>query len=115
MEPAPSPGNAGARGPLLRVTNLVLPGYLLAAVLFTWPLARTFTSAIPSSRVAFDPPMQAFLLGWDSHALLTHPLAVFNAPIFHPEPNTLAYMDHLLGETFLSLPVLAIGRSIPAA
>jgi len=59
--------------------------------------------------------MQAFLLGWDWRALHTGPLAVFNAPIFHPEPNTLTYMDHLLGETFLSSPVLAIFRSIPAA
>src|SRR6266446_428436 len=115
MEPGPTPGNSGARGPRLRVTNLVLPGYLLAAVLFTWPLAANFTSAIPSSRVAFDPPMQAFLLGWDWHALLAHPLAVFNAPIFHPEPNTLTYMDHLLGETFLASPVLAMFRSIAAA
>ena len=96
-------------------TGLVLPSYLLAAILFTWPVARQFTSAIPSSRVALDPCLQAFILGWDWHALATLPHGLFNVPIFFPEPNALTYMDHLLGETILAAPILAISRSIPAA
>jgi len=59
--------------------------------------------------------MQAFVLGWDWHALLTRPLQVFQAPIFYPEPNTLTYMDHLLGEAFLAAPILAAFHSVAAA
>ena len=59
--------------------------------------------------------MQAFLLGWDWHALLTGPLQVFHAPMFYPEPNTLTYMDHLLGETLLAAPILAAWHSTAAA
>ena len=96
-------------------TGLVLPSYLLAAILFTWPLVRHFASAIPSSRFTFDPCMQAFILGWDWHSLIKRPLGLFNAPIFFPEPNTLTYMDHMLGETLTAAPVLAVSRSAAGA
>lgn len=99
----------------LRETQLVLPLYILASVAFTWPLALAFSRAIPSGRVAFDPCMQAFILGWDWHSIRSNLLGVFHAPIFYPEPNTLTYMDHLLGETLATLPVLALTGSIAAA
>ena len=35
-------------------------------------------------------------MSWDVHALLTHPLQLFNAPIFWPRSLTLAYSDLLL-------------------
>jgi hypothetical protein len=76
-----------------------------------------FTTAIPSSRVAFDPAMQAFLLGWDWRSLTSGGSAirrVFDLPIFHPEPRALTYMDHMLGETLLAAPVLAATGSVAA-
>ncbi|HEY2923929.1 MAG TPA: hypothetical protein VGJ98_03060 [Candidatus Eisenbacteria bacterium] len=114
MRPGPSPGHVAAKGPPW-ATYLVLPSYLIATVLFTWPLILNVTSAIPFGHGASDSLIQAFLLGWDWHAITTHPLGVFNAPIFFPEPNTLTYMDHLLGETLLAAPILAMTRSIPTA
>ncbi len=35
-------------------------------------------------------------MSWDVHALLTHPLHLFNAPIFWPRTLTLAYSDLML-------------------
>jgi hypothetical protein len=58
--------------------------------------------------------MQAFLLGWDWHCLRASIPAIFNAPIFFPESNTLTYMDHMIGETILAAPVLSTW-GIPAA
>ncbi len=84
-------------------------------MVFTWPVIQVFRSAIPSSRLAFDACMQAFIMGWDAQALLANPLQLFHAPIFHPEPYTLTYMDHLLGETIVGSPALAIFHSLASA
>jgi hypothetical protein len=97
-----------------RSSLLVLPGYILVAVVALWPVVTRFGSAIPASHGPFDPPFQAFLLGWDWHALTTAPLRIFDAPIFHPEPRTLTYMDHMIGETLLASPLFAAGGSLAA-
>ena len=99
----------------LRLSHLVFPFYVAAALLFTWPLLTRFDSAIPSSGLAFDPCLQAFLIGWDWRSFSGDLLGVFHAPIFHPEPRTLTYMDHMLGETVLAAPAFALVGSIPAA
>jgi hypothetical protein len=43
-----------------------------------------------------DSALVAWIMSWDVHALLTHPLQLFNAPIFWPRSLTLAYSDLLL-------------------
>jgi len=96
-------------------SHLILPLYAAAALLLTVPTGAKFSTSIPSSRAAFDPGLQAFLIGWDWHALTRDPLRVFDAPIFHPEPRTLAYMDHMLGETAAAAPVLWLTGSVAAA
>ncbi len=74
-----------------------------------------FTYAIPSSRTAFDPPLQAFLISWDWQTIRSGIAAVFQAPIFYPEPNTLAYMDHMLGESLFAAPAWILFGSPAAA
>jgi hypothetical protein len=44
-------------------------------------------------------------LGWDLHALKTAPFSIFDANIFYPEAQTLAYSEHLIGAALLALPV----------
>jgi hypothetical protein len=92
-----------------RPSLCVLPAYVAFTFAALWPVVERFGSAIPASVGPFDPPFQAFLLGWDWHALTTAPLRIFEAPIFHPEPRTLTYMDHMIGETLLASPILAAG------
>jgi hypothetical protein len=73
---------------------------------------REFGHAIPSTIVLVDARFQAFLLGWDWQAFRTNLLGIFDPPIFHPELNTLTYMDHMIGETIFAAPFLAMSRSV---
>jgi hypothetical protein len=97
-----------------RATYLILPLYLVASLIFTWPLVQHFKRAIPSGHLAADPAIQAFILGWDARSLLTNPLQLFHPPIFFPERNTLTYMDHLVGETISAAPAFVSFHSVAA-
>jgi hypothetical protein len=90
----------------MRQSHLVVPFYLVASLVLTWPLARHFDSQLPSVFTSYDALLQVFLLGWGWHGLSTNFLEVFNAPIFYPELRTLTYMDHMLGESVLAGPVI---------
>jgi hypothetical protein len=64
----------------------------------------------PGSRaldLGADTRLFLWTLSWDVHALSHHPWSVFDANIFYPEPNTLAYSEHLLGSALLGAPWLA--------
>lgn len=68
--------------------------YLALSILMTWPLARHLGDGLPGLG---DALLQAWLIAWDVHALATAPAAVWDAPIFYPYPDTLAFHDsHLL-------------------
>src|SRR5437868_2138699 len=84
---------------------LVVPAYLAATLAFTWPLVRDIRRFVPTVPPLWDSLLQAFLLHWDLRTLRTHPAIVFDAPLFHPERNTLTYTDHHLGEAVLLTPV----------
>lgn len=63
----------------------------------------------PASRVVIDnPDTHLFLwtLGWDAHALATDPRHIFDANIYHPMANTLAYSENLIGSALLAAPVI---------
>ncbi len=78
----------------------------------TWPLAAHMRHHLFSWG---DPVFQAWTMAWDVHALRTDPRHIFDANIFYPYRNTLAYSDHLFGQTALVLPVLlATGNAILA-
>lgn len=99
----------------IRVTYFIVPLYALAAMLYTWPMVRDFGTSVPAGGVFVDAPLQAFLLGWDGHALTHDPGHVFDPPIFYPERNTLTYMDHLIGEAALAGPLLVVSPSVAPA
>ena len=84
--------------------------FLLLAVVVTWPLAARSTRSIASDYA--DPLFATWLIGWvagqithalggDLHALRT----LWDANIFFPERNTLAFAEHLIGETLQVLPI----------
>lgn len=84
-----------------------LPAVLICtafAILQTWPLARHSRDTLATWG---DPVFQMWTMAWNWHALTTAPLAIFDANIFYPWRNTLAYSDHLFGQTLLIWPVLA--------
>lgn len=52
-----------------------------------------------------DLHLHLWTLAWVSHAVVTDPLHVFDANVFHPAPLTLAGSDHLLGALPVAGPV----------
>jgi len=89
----------------IRPGHTVVLFYVAAALALTWPLVVHFGSILPAVYGEADPLLQLFLIGWGWHAVTTHPLGAMNAPIFYPEPRTLTYSDHMLGEAVLAGPV----------
>jgi hypothetical protein len=78
-----------------REVLLVAAAGLLLAIVMHWPLAIHLDRDIPKD--LGDPLYQAWQLGWGGHALLHQPLDYFQANTFHPESNTLAFNDALVG------------------
>lgn len=102
--PAQSAATGAARGvqPLLSgLAALILFG--IFALIMTWPLATGLSDRLISWG---DPVFQAWTMAWDVHAWRTDPLHVFDANVFYPYRNTLAYSDHLFGQAALVAPVL---------
>jgi hypothetical protein len=73
-------------------------------VLFTYPLPLD----LAGTTLPLGPDGNLFMwtLGWDTHAFLRHPLSIFDANIYHPQLNTLAYSENLIGSAFFAAPVL---------
>jgi len=87
--------------------------YGLLALVSTHPLWRHLTTAVPSD--IGDPLLNTWILAWDGHALLTDPAHLFDANIFFPLKDTLAYSEHLIGTALPMLPILLIsGESVLA-
>jgi hypothetical protein len=51
-----------------------------------------------------DPLLTAWMLAWDQHQLVTSPFEFFQANIFHPFRDTLAYSEHVVGPALLAAP-----------
>jgi len=59
----------------------------------TWPLAAHLRThlAITDPIARFEVPLVAWTLAWESHALVTAPLRLADANIYHPAPHALFY------------------------
>jgi hypothetical protein len=80
--------------------------FLLLSIVLTWPLAIRLDTAVSDLG---DPLLVAWILDWTSHALLHQPLSLFDAPMYHPAPLTLAYSEHLTGIALFLLPLHLAG------
>jgi hypothetical protein len=102
----------GRRAGLRRAGAVALVFFALTAVL-AFPLSlEPGTRALPLSA---DTRLFLWTLSWDVHALGHRPLRLFDANIFHPEPRTLAWSEHLMGSAVLGAPwLLATGNPVLA-
>ena len=76
----------------------------------TWPLAARLASALSASP---DSLLNFWALAWNFHILPRQPLSLFQANIFFPRPDTLAYSEHLFGVALLAWPAfLASGNAV---
>jgi hypothetical protein len=90
-----------------RELALVVTILLLAAVVFTWPLARHLTEAVPTG---VRPPTVAlfglFTMEWTEQAV-EHGASYWDAPMFHPHGGTFAWSEP---QPFTGLIVWSISK-----
>ena len=91
--------------------------YLAVALAFTWPLVLGLTRDIPWD--LGDSLLNAWILAWDAEHIIRFLSGdvgalrgFWNANIFHPEPLTLAYSEHLVGQAVQIVPVYAATGNI---
>lgn len=83
--------------------------FVVLAVMHTWPLATS--PGRLSRNDTQDTVHHEWILAWDAHQLAHDPLHLFDANIFYPEPDTLAYSDHLIVQALMGAPLLWSGAS----
>ncbi|HUE86072.1 MAG TPA: hypothetical protein VMO26_08340 [Vicinamibacterales bacterium] len=90
-------------------TVVVFVGYVVAALVMTWPLALGMHRDVPGD--LGDSLLNLWILGWGAEnvpRLLTGQISLadyWNANIFHPEPLALSLSEHLFGQVLQILPV----------
>jgi hypothetical protein len=83
--------------------------YLVACRIMLAPICNFANLA--SASYEGDARLVIWLLAWDNHALLDRVPALFDANIFFPARNALAYSEHMFGISLFSLPVYATTRN----
>lgn len=83
---------------------LVSAIYAALTVVMAYPF-----SASPGSLVLADAPdthLYLWTLAWDAHAFVHQPILIFDANIYHPYSNTLAYSENLIGSALFAAPII---------
>jgi len=95
---------------VLRIARSPFWFFLLFTIAMTWPLAARSTHSLASDYG--DPLFTTWAMGWVSAHLsaLVHGRvdalgAFWDANIFYPEPNALAFSDHMFTEAVQVLPI----------
>lgn len=76
--------------------------YVLVSLAWLFPLLGRFGSAYPND--AGDPVLNTWLLWWSTHAW-PFTRAWWNAPMFHPAPDVMAFSELLVGLLPVSAPI----------
>lgn len=103
-EPRPLPSPRTVSGSEIGVS---LAGHLAVVVVMSWPLASGLAGQGVFNRP--DGRLNAWILAWDARALLHDPGRLFDAPIFHPLPDALAFSENMVLPGLLALPLQLLG------
>jgi hypothetical protein len=91
----------------MRRSGALLALFVALSLLHTWPLVSDLAGL---SRLDNDDTgLNLFVVSWVAHVLPIDPLHLFDAPIFFPEPRTLAYSEHMLVPSLMGAPLLWAG------
>jgi hypothetical protein len=86
----------------LWITNTAVVFFFLAVTAWlTWPLLPRMASGVSTNP---DSLLNHWALAWSFHTLSHDPLSLFDANIFFPRTDTLAYSEHLFGVVVLAAP-----------
>ncbi len=80
----------------------MVAGFTLLTAMMTFPLVTHLSDSLTGVR---DPVLVAWTLAWDADRLAHGLQGLWNAPIFFPHTNTLAFSEHLLGIAVLTAPL----------
>ena len=83
---------------------------LAASVVMTWPLAAGL-NRLGRTANSGDARVSVWNVAWVAHALLTDPADLFDANIFHPHKNTLAFSEANLVAGVVALPAWWLTRN----
>jgi len=94
-----------------RLPNWVVPLLLVIAlaVIHTWPLA--LAPGVHSRNDNGDAELNAWILAWVEHTLPRDPMHLFQANIFYPAKDVLAFSEPLIVPAILGAPVAWLGGS----
>jgi hypothetical protein len=84
--------------------------FVLITVIMTWPYTRQIQTSLYNWS---DALLNTWTLSWDAHALLTDPVNLYNANIFYPYSNTLAFSESLLPQAVVAMPII-LATGMPA-
>ena len=74
--------------------------YIILTAVMTYPIAFRLSATEDPG----DPLFIAWTIFWVQHQLFTDPIHLFDANIFHPYPETLAFSEHMIGSAIVALP-----------
>ena len=83
--------------------------FIVMAIVHTWPLATDPGHLSRSDNS--DTILNEWILAWVSHQAPRDPIHLFDANIFYPERDTLAYSEAMIAQSALAAPVLWLGGS----
>ena len=85
---------------------LIISAFICLTLIMTWPWILHIRDAVPDKG---DPYILAWTLWWDFHQTFHDLLHLFNANIFFPHQDTLAFGENEYGIALLFFPLFAIG------
>lgn len=93
----------------------VLAAYLGVTLWFSWPLVTRLTTSLAGDWG--DAVFTSWVMTWVAQHLLAvlhgEPgawAAMWQAPIFAPDANTLTYSEHFIGQSLQALPIFAVSH-----
>jgi hypothetical protein len=102
-QPSPRPINGSEIG-------WSVSGHAILALFMSWPLILDLAGSGVTDRP--DGRLNVWILAWDAHALVHDPGRLFQAPIFHPLPDALAFSENLLLPAILAAPATLLGGPV---
>jgi len=83
--------------------------FLLLAIVHTWPLASDLGGLSRNDNA--DTMLNTWIVAWVSRTLPVDAVGVFDANIFHPNPDTLTYSEPLIVPGVMAIPFARLGVS----
>ncbi len=80
--------------------------FLLFTIVLTWPVAARLETSVA---YLGDPLLNTWILDWDLHSITSAPSHLYDANIFYPSKDPLAYSENLFGIAIVAFPFYLLG------